>query len=75
MESIYRMMKEYNRYCLGMHNEIENLKVKMNQDFDASIRNFDPKVEKCLHTLEYYKTKELLNEKSLQFKKECRLWK
>ena len=53
---------------------IERMKEKMNQDFDASIEYYDPNNEKCVHTLEFYKTKEILGKRNIQFKKECRFW-
>jgi hypothetical protein len=74
MDSLERMFREYNHYCSELHFSIERMKEKMNQDFDASIEYYDPNKEKCDHTLEFYKTKEILGKRNIQFKKECRFW-
>jgi hypothetical protein len=72
MESILRIKNLYQNYCQDLKNEITNLQEKMNQDFDASINNYNPESKICLNSLSYYNTKQILNDRINLFKKECK---
>lgn len=73
MDSLLKIRELYQNYCSNLNLEIVELKKKMNQAFDASIKNFNPQdYPTCPHLLEYYQTKESLESKKYQFRKECK---
>jgi hypothetical protein len=75
MDSLLKIKELYQNYCHHLKNETIQLRNKMNQSFDASIQNYNPEEYDSLPTLEFYQTKEVLENKTKQFRNECRFFK